>query len=46
MRREKLHEQDLVPTGMMEGKRSRGKQREKILDRLIKVAPSRTSDKL
>ena len=46
MRREKLHEQDLVTTGMMEGKRSRGKQREKMLDRLTKVAPSRTSDKL
>ena len=34
MRREKL--EHLVATGMIEGKRSRGKQREKMLDGLTK----------
>ena len=34
MRREKL--EHLITTGMMEGKRSRGKQREKMTDRLVK----------
>ena len=34
MRREKL--EHLITTGMMEGKRSRGKQREKMTDGLVK----------
>ena len=34
MRREKLEQ--LITTGMMKGKRSRGKQREKITDGLVK----------
>ena len=45
MRREKL--EDLVTTGMIEIKRSRGKQREKMLDGLtkwLKDSESSTSD--
>ena len=35
MRREKL--EHLITTGMMEGKRSRGKQREKMTDGLVNL---------
>ena len=43
MRREKL--EHLVTTGKIEGIRSKGKQREKMLDGLTKVAKRRRSDR-
>ncbi|GFN88694.1 hypothetical protein PoB_001520000 [Plakobranchus ocellatus] len=39
MRREKL--ENLVTTGMLEGKRSRGKQREKLIEGLTRLAEGR-----